>query len=68
MKKVIEKYINEIRYDDTEYTFFGDGEGDFEQIAININDTKLLKDYILYCREQISLAKQYIKEYHDTGN
>lgn len=58
MKK-IEKYINEIRVFGQEYSFYGDGAGDFEKIG---TDTTLecVLDYINVCTEQIRLASEYI--------
>ncbi len=44
-----------------EWTFYGDGQGDFEKIG---NDASMatLVAYIEYCRRQIELAKEYIND------
>lgn len=55
----IEQYINEIRVFEQDYSFYGDGSGDFEKIG---TDTTLecLLDYISHCTDQIKLASNYI--------
>ncbi len=68
MKRVLTKYINSIKtgysYDDEynkilNFTFYGDGEGDFEEIADEA-ELEIVRGYIEYCEEQIKLAKVYI--------
>jgi hypothetical protein len=44
----------------TEYSFYGDGNGDFEDIENDATE-ETLKDYIEFCREQIKIAKEYLK-------
>jgi hypothetical protein len=47
------------------YTFHGDGEGDFEDYAERA-DLKICFDYIDYCKKQIDLAHEYIKQFRDS--
>ena len=64
MANYLSKFINNIFYSDNEFRFYGDGMGDYEEISNHIKDPKVLENYILECREQIALAKQYLTEYH----
>jgi hypothetical protein len=67
---IIEKFINEItkskeydyekNYEYDDWSFYGDGQGDWENIG---NDTTIecLDKYIIHCEKQIELAKEYKK-------
>jgi hypothetical protein len=71
MKTKLEQYISSIRKeveydytkekDVTDWTFYGDGEGDFEEVADNA-DPKIVQTYIEWCKKQIILAEEYLKE------
>ena len=69
MNSEIERYINSIQtYDSltmdgdvkTKFTFYGDGAGDFEEICDSAPE-QIVKEYIKYCKDQIQLAKLYLK-------
>jgi len=68
MNRPIEKYLNYIEvcditnFDETKrtFSFFGDGKGDWENIG-NCTRKEVIKNYINDCREQIKLAKEYLK-------
>lgn len=44
----------------TEWTFLGDGQGDFEKISHRIPDKQLLLDYQKYLKEQYRLTREAI--------
>lgn len=57
--RILSKFINSITEDsDGNLTFFGDGCGDFENVAKHASDV-CVDNYIEYCREQIKLAEKY---------
>jgi hypothetical protein len=66
----IREYINSIsKYkeysfvtykDETAFRFFGDGQGDSEEIG-NSATKEVVENYILDCQEQIEIAKEYLK-------
>jgi hypothetical protein len=66
---VITKFINEIRInkyfspitykDEWKYSFTGDGWGDYEEIEDDATK-ETVESYIIYCKEQIELAKKYL--------
>ena len=64
MRQQIEKYINsiivDVHYGDI--TYYGDGQGDFEQSSKNATE-ECLKNYIEYCKDQIQIAKTELKKY-----
>ena len=43
-----------------EWTFYGDGDGDFEQISHRIPDKQLLLDYQKYLKHQYNLVREAI--------
>ena len=71
MKDQIEDYINSIklskRYSHNlfeevdDWTFMGDGEGDFEELAHSAS-ISTVGGYIKHCENQIELAKKYLEE------
>ena len=71
MKTKLEEYINAIHLDktfnyntadyDTKLTFYGDGEGDFEESSFDV-DKELVLDYINYCKEQIGKAEEHLRK------
>ena len=66
----IKDYINSIsRYkeysfvtykNETAFKFFGDGQGDSEEIGSSAAK-EVVENYILDCLEQIEIAKDYLK-------
>jgi hypothetical protein len=71
---MIEKYINRMSlrndfctktFEDVEvWTFAGDGQGDFELVS-NTADTRVIGQYIEYCKRQIELCEKYLKQNTD---
>jgi len=68
MKNQLNRYINEISKrtifdwngkDVLEWTFRGDGFGDFEDMANSVKK-ELLPEYIESCKKQIELAEEYL--------
>jgi hypothetical protein len=63
MSYSIKNYINSISRDvndETVLTYYGDGQGDFEKSATQTDD-ECLKKYIMYCNEQVKIAKAELK-------
>ena len=60
--RFLTKYINRIEYSlgDSTFTFYGDGMGDFEEIADAVENDNLIINYINDCEQQIYLAKTYM--------
>jgi hypothetical protein len=71
MKDCIVYYINEIHKSSllstktfeykTEWIFYGDGQGDFEESSKQATK-EVIKKYIDSCREQILFARQILRE------
>lgn len=71
MKNKLDSYINDITKDnlinwETGENYFswylhGDGEGDFEEMSRDATQEVII-DYISYCKSQIQLAKELLKE------
>jgi len=70
MKRQITQYINSITVDhvlDSDYNsieqlqYMGDGVGDFENIGDDTTDN-CLTQYIIYCKDQINLAKTELRK------
>ena len=69
---MISKYINQIRFrrewkkdysDEYDlYTFYGDGEGDFETSSEEIANDEIVVSYIMYCKQQIEYAEKYLEK------
>lgn len=55
-----QKFSHQSFQNETELSFWGDGMGDFEQIEKSAT-TRVLKDYIDHCKEQIELAEEALK-------
>ena len=68
---MIAKYINQIRFrrewkkdfsdEYDQYTFYGDGEGDFEIGSEEVESFQLITDYIKYSEQQIKYARNFVK-------
>jgi hypothetical protein len=68
--KTLTNYINNITkttqqnygvYPDTiEWTFYGDGEGDFETISTTIPNKQLLTEYAKYLKMQYSHVRELL--------
>ena len=54
------EYSNVTFKDETAFRFFGDGQGDSEEIGSSATK-EVVENYILDCLEQIEIAKEYLK-------
>lgn len=71
----LEKYINKIQrwekdnlgvYPNTvEWSFYGDGQGDFEEISESVPNKILLLEYQLYLKEQFKYTRELLENYHE---
>lgn len=67
MRRSIQRYINRIQVwrnpinDKDEWSFYGDGQGDFEEIC-NYSSKTFVLEYIEHLKYQQELAKRYIEE------
>lgn len=70
MSLELTKYINSIEKREidnfgvypnySEWTFFGDGEGDYEKLVHRIPDKELLLEYQKYLKHQYNLVREAI--------
>ena len=73
LNRTLTQYINYIVEDNTYFNndnklvYYGDGQGDFEKIAENVNDD-LLENYIAYCNSQKKLAVAELKRRQNEQN
>lgn len=58
-------FINYIGKDENGYTFYGDGQGDYEWCDKKILSKELLIDYIKNLENQIKLAKEILEQKED---
>ena len=61
------KYINEIRKWTShtgyiEWTFYGDGQGDFEKVSNKIPERVLLEKYLKSLRQQAEYVKELLEK------
>ena len=59
------KFITHISKNEKDYTFYGDGQGDYEIWYNEVPSKKLLVDYIKNLENQIKLAKEILEQKED---